>query len=44
LEEEGKGKEVSSPTGEPMLRVVVGQWGHDPSLALGTLRCELLST
>ena len=43
-EEEGEGDEGGCFAGEPVLGVVVSQWRHYPTLALGANCCELLST
>ena len=42
-EEEGEGDEGGSFAGEPVLGVVVSQWRHYPTLALGANCCKLLS-
>lgn len=42
-EEEGEGDEGGCFAGEPVLGVVVSQWRHYPTLALGANCCELLS-
>ena len=43
-EEEGEGKKGGSVAGEPVLRVIVCQGRHDPTLALRTHCSKLLST